>query len=211
MNKMAMGIVTVLALTMSFQAMADKTAKKAAAAPAAAKAAELDTTKSTVKWLGKKVTGQHDGTIAVKGGAIEVDKNTVKGGTIEIDMTSIKVLDIKETEYNKKLNDHLNSDDFFSVAKHPVSTLKIKEAKELKGNKDATHEIKADLTIKGITHPVTFPAKVDVKDGKASAKGKITVDRTLFEIKYGSGKFFQNLGDKMINDTFELDFDVTTK
>lgn len=212
MNKMVLNVVTGMALVFGMNAVAKETKKAAKTKPAAtAQALEIDSAKSSVSWLGKKVTGQHEGTIAIKGGSIELDKNTLKGGKIEVDMATIKNTDLKDAEYNKKLTDHLNSDDFFATAKNPVSTLVIKEAKELKGNKDATHEITADLTIKGITKPVTFPASVTIKDGKATAKGKITIDRTQYEIKYGSGKFFQNLGDKMINDTFELSFDVATK
>lgn len=210
---MILNTVLTLSLLTSVTALgADAKKSKAKKAPeAAAKVMTIDAAKSTVKWLGKKVTGQHEGTIAVKGGSIELEKNNLKGGSIEIDMTTIKNTDLKDAEYNKKLTDHLNSDDFFSTAKNPVATLKIKEAKELKGNKEATHEVTGDLTIKGITHPVTFPAKVEIKDGIAAAQGKITIDRTQYEIKYGSGKFFQNLGDKMINDTFELTFEVMAK
>ncbi len=176
-----------------------------------AKPVELDTTKSSLKWLGKKVTGQHDGTIAIKSGSLDLDKSKITGGSFEIDMKSIKVVDIKDAEYNKKLTDHLNSEDFFNTEKFNTATFKIKEVKELKGNKDTSHELTGELTIKGITKPLTFPAKVEIKGNKATAKGKASIDRTLYEIKYGSGKFFQGLGDKMIHDTFEVEFDLATK
>lgn len=174
-----------------------------------AKGAALDTQQSHVKWVGKKVTGQHNGIITIKSGEMELDGNNLKGGKVEIDMNSIACEDIKDTETNAKLIGHLKSDDFFGVEKHPTSTLVIKSVKPAaKGAKDATHEITGDLTIKGTTHPVTFPATVEVKSGKVHATGKVEIDRTKYNVRYGSGKFFQNLGDKTIYDNFELTFDV---
>lgn len=178
---------------------------------AAGKPVEIDIAKSSMTWLGKKVTGQHNGTINLKSGSLDIEKNKISGGSFEIDMKSLKNLDIKDAEYHKKLTDHLNSEDFFSTDKFPVASFKIKEVKELKGNKDASHEINGDLTIKGMTHPLTIMAKVDLKGDKGTATGKATIDRTKYEIKYGSGKFFQNLGDKMIYDTFDVEFNLATK
>lgn len=182
-----------------------------AVSPAFAKTVALDPSQSKIHWVGKKVTGQHEGTVALKSGQIEIDGKNVKGGRFEIDMTSIKNDDLKDAEYNTKLTNHLKSDDFFGVEKHPVSTFTITSVKPLKNRADATHEITGNLSIKGVTQPVTFPAKIDVSGGKAHAVGKVTIDRTKYNIRYGSGKFFENLGDKMINDTFELDLDFTSK
>jgi len=169
---------------------------------------KVDAAASKVTWLGKKVTGQHDGTIAVKSGEVTFDGKLLTGGTIAIDMKTIKVVDIKDAEYNKKLTDHLNSDDFFSTAKFADATLKVKSSKETAPGK---LEVVADLTIKGKTHPVTFTADVKADAKMASAKGKLMVDRTKYDIKYNSGKFFPNIGDKMINDEFELSFDLSAK
>lgn len=168
----------------------------------------VDPAKSAITWLGKKVTGQHNGTVALKSGQVFFDGDTLTGGEFEIDMTSIRCDDLKDAEYNKKLVDHLKSDDFFSVDKYKTVIFKMTSVKPLEGKKDATHEITGDLTIKGVTHPVTFPALIVVKDGQASAKGKVTVDRTQYGIRYGSGQFFKDLGDKMIDDNFELGFDL---
>jgi polyisoprenoid-binding protein YceI len=192
-------------------AMMIMTAFSASQALAKAKELSIDPAQSTIKWTGKKVTGQHHGVINLKSGTVEVDKDALKGGQFEVDMTSIKNEDISDAENNAKLTGHLKSDDFFGVNKFSTATFKITSVKPLKGQKDATHEITGDLTIKGITHPVTFPAVVEVKGDKASAQGKVTIDRTKYGIKYGSGQFFENLGDKMINDTFELDLDLKSK
>ncbi|MGZ5278471.1 MAG: YceI family protein [Pseudobdellovibrionaceae bacterium] len=196
---------TILASTLILTAMS------ASQALAKTKSVAVDPAASSIKWTGKKVTGQHNGLITLKSGAVDVEKDTVKGGQFEFDMSSIKVEDIKDAENNAKLTGHLKSDDFFAVAKHATSTFKITSVKALKDSKEGTHEITGDLTIKGITHPVTFPATVEVKGDKASAKGKVTVDRTKYDIKYNSGKFYDKLGDKMINDTFELELDLKSK
>ncbi|SHF79326.1 Polyisoprenoid-binding protein YceI [Mariniphaga anaerophila] len=165
----------------------------------------VDKSKSTVKWNGKKVTGEHYGTINLKSGTLEVADKMIKSGTFKMDMTSIVCVDITSESTNQKLVGHLKSDDFFSVEKHPVSTLVLKKVKSKSGK---VHTFSGDLTIKGITHPVTFDAEVALQDETLQAKGKIEVDRTLYDIRYGSGKFFDSLGDNMIHDTFTLDFDV---
>jgi polyisoprenoid-binding protein YceI len=180
------------------------------AAPAFAQSVPVDPAQSQIRWLGKKVTGSHHGTITLKSGRIVIERDALQGGQFEIDMTSIRDEDLADADYNAKLVGHLKSDDFFGVEKFPVSTFRITSVKPLRA-KGATHEITGDLTIKGITHPVTFPATLRVQDGLAQARGKISVDRTKYGIRYGSGKFFENLGDKLINDTFEIELDVRSR
>lgn len=166
---------------------------------------KLDKSNSKVKWNGKKVTGEHYGTIDLKSGNLEVADNKIKSGTFQMDMTTIVNEDISNESMNDRLVGHLKSDDFFSVDKHPVSTLVLKEVKHKSGN---MHSFTGDLTIKGITHPVSFDAEVNVTGSKLNAKGKIEVDRTLYDIKFRSGKFFSDLGDNLIYDTFTLEFNV---
>lgn len=167
----------------------------------------VDAASSKVEWLGKKVTGQHNGTIGLQSGNVSFDGKKLVGGEFTIDMKTIKNVDLTDAGYNKKLTDHLNSDDFFSTAKHPTAKLVIKSVKETAGKAEVT----ADLTIKGKTLPVTFPADVKWAGEAVSATGVITIDRTAYDVKYGSGKFFQNLGDKMIDDNFTLTFTVNAK
>jgi polyisoprenoid-binding protein YceI len=120
-------------------------------------------------------------------------------------MQSIKVLDIQDSASNAKLTNHLKSDDFFSVASHPTSQFKITSAKVVAPGKV---DITGDLTIKGITKPLTIPTTWKQEGDKLTAKGEAKVDRTLYDVKYGSGKFFQGLGDKLISDDFELKLDL---
>jgi len=166
---------------------------------------EVDNSKSTVKWTGKKVTGQHNGTIDFKSGSLEVKDNKIEGGTFKINMTTIENEDIKDESSKQKLVGHLKSDDFFSVDKYPVSTLVVKKVQHKSGN---DYSFTGELTIKGVTHPVSFTAEVNIDNNRLVSGGVIEVDRTLYDVRYGSGKFFDNLGDNMIYDTFTLDFNV---
>ncbi|HKX13365.1 MAG TPA: YceI family protein [bacterium] len=166
---------------------------------------KLDPGKSKIEWVGKKVTGQHNGTLQVKSGSVTVDQGQVKSGDFIVDMQSIKVLDIQDSGSNQKLTNHLKSDDFFSAASHPTSEFKITSAK---GTAPGKVDVTGNLTIKGITHPVIIPATLQQEGDKLSAKGEVKIDRTLYNVKYGSGKFFQGLGDKLISDEFELKLDL---
>lgn len=161
---------------------------------------KVDVTKSTVKWLGKKVTGEHTGTISVKEGTLEVTGGKVTGGKVVIDMNSIVNEDIKDAGMNGKLVGHLKSDDFFGVATFPTAELVI--------NKVEGNNFSGNLTIKGITNPTSFTATAS-KDGNSTVyKGTITIDRSKYNVKYGSKSFFDNLGDKVIYDEFTLDFNL---
>ncbi len=204
--------LAALAFSVAVPSFAQK--KAAPAKEAAVMKVDADPTASQIKWVGKKVTGQHAGTIALKSGHFEVSGQEVKGGTFEIDMTSIKVTDIKETDSsNAKLVGHLKNDDFFGVDKNPTASIKvtsIKPAAKPEAGK-VTHEVTGDLTVKGSTHSVTFPALIVVKDNTVHAKGTVAVDRTKFNVKYGSTKFFDKLGDKAISDEFMIELEVKSK
>lgn len=164
--------------------------------------------KSQLNWLGKKVTGKHWGTVNLANGSLVFNGANLVGGEFVIDMNSITVSkeDLADAETNAKLVGHLKNDDFFGVDKgNKTATLKITSAKPLTGNPNATHEVSGDLTIKGKTNKVTFPAKIDMKSNQVMAEAKIVVDRTKWDIRYGSATFFEKLGDKAINNDFEMD------
>jgi polyisoprenoid-binding protein YceI len=168
----------------------------------------VDKALSKVKWEAKKVTGKHNGSISFENGSILVTDNKISGGTFIIDMKTIVDEDLADTGMNQKLMGHLASDDFFSVAKFPESKMVIKKVTPVAGNE---YHFLADLTIKGVTNPVEFNATFTVNADKLTSEGVITVDRTLFGIKYGSGSFFQGLGDKVIYDDFTLAFNVVAQ
>jgi len=157
---------------------------------------KVDASKSLINWVGKKVTGSHEGTINLKEGSLSFKKDKLSGGSFTVYMTSINTTDLKG-EGKAKLDGHLKADDFFGTDKFPSANLVIKKIAD-KGN--GTYGINADLTIKGITKPIGF--ELVVKGNEATADLK--VDRTKYDIKYGSGSFFDGLGDKTIYDEFEL-------
>ncbi len=169
---------------------------------------EADTSQSTVAWLGKKVTGQHNGQIDLKEANLEIKKGKLTGGSFVIDMSSITCEDLKDEEYNQKLVGHLKSDDFFGVEKYPTSKFVIKSVKHKGGN---DYEVTGDITIKETTETINFPATVTVDGDNVKASAKVTIDRSKFDVRYGSKSFFDDLGDKMIYDDFELDIDIVAK
>lgn len=166
---------------------------------------KVDKTQSTVKWLAKKVTGQHNGTISFGESVLNVEAGKPVGGKFVINMNSIICEDLTDAEWNQKLIGHLRSDDFFSVEKFPTSKLVLTKVESKGGNK---YLFKGNLTIKGITNPAEFEATVSKTGNSLSAEGTLVVDRSLYDVRYGSGKFFDNLGDKTIYDDFTLDFKV---
>ena len=167
----------------------------------------LNTKISSVEWIGKKVTGEQKGIITIKEGTLQVKDNMLAGGNIIIDMETINSTDM-QGEYKGKLEGHLKSADFFDVANYKTAALKITSVELLEGNK---YTVVGDLTIKGITKPIEFTTTIEIKDGKLGAYAEMAIDRTNYNIKYGSGKFFEGLGDKMINDEFIIKFKIAAK
>jgi len=163
---------------------------------------KVDEKASTIGWVGKKVTGQHTGNVQIASGELTVEKKAIKGGSFEIDMTSMTVTDITDPNGNARLLGHLKNDDFFGVEKFPKANFAITSVTAVKGDE---YTVKGNLTIKGITNPVEFPATIKNDGKKLTATAKIVVDRTKYDIKYRSTNFFENLGDKAISDNFELD------
>ena len=129
-----------------------------------------------------------------------LEDGTLVGGNFTIDMNTLTNTDL-EGENKGKLEGHLKSDDFFGVATYPTAKLDITNVEAQGGNK---YEITGDLTIKEKTHEVTFPATVTTQGNQVTADASITIDRSKYDVRYGSGSFFDNLGDKTIYDEFHL-------
>lgn len=157
----------------------------------------INTSSSIVNWIGKKVTGSHNGSIAVKSGSLNFNGDVLIGGEIVIDMNSINCLDLTGNGKNG-LEGHLKSDDFFGVAKYP--TAKIVFTKVISRGKPGEYKIVGNLTIKNTTKEIKFDAVV----GANSATADIKIDRTDYDVRYNSGSFFDSLGDKTIYDEFDL-------
>ncbi|GAP68019.1 polyisoprenoid-binding periplasmic protein YceI [Bacteroidales bacterium 6E] len=160
---------------------------------------EVNNTASTVKWTGKKIIGgAHDGAIKVKSGYFEFNNDQIVKGEVVMDMNSITNADLADQEYNQKLVGHLKSDDFFGVEKYPTARFVVTNATKFANGK-AT--VNGNLTIKGKTEKISFDV---VKEGNAY-KAKVDVDRSKYDVRYGSNSFFGNLGDNAIADIFTLD------
>jgi polyisoprenoid-binding protein YceI len=164
--------------------------------------ATVSKTESQVRWEASKVTGTHWGYVPLKNATLDYSGGKIKGGSFDMDMVNLTVEDLTDAKSKGNLTGHLKSDDFFSVEKFNTSSFKITEAKSSNGT---DYTISGNLTIKGITQKISFPAKVSVAGKKVTATGQITFDRTKFDIKFRSGSYFENLADKMIYDEVKLD------
>lgn len=169
----------------------------------------VDTQSSVLKWTGRKVTGSHFGTVNLSRGRIILDESgNIKGGEFEIDLDSIKVEDLKDPADNLKLTNHLKDDDFFSVNTHRFAKFVINSATRKGGDK---YVLNGDLTIKGISHPISFEAKVKQEDNSFKGFADVKLDRTQWGIQYGSGKFFENLGNRLIYDEFDVQVELVAR
>lgn len=168
----------------------------------------VDTEQSVIKWDGYKVTGKHNGTVDLKSGNLEFDGEQLVGGNFTMDMTSITVLDLTGN-YKAKLEGHLKSDDFFGVEKHPTAKFEI--TRVVSRGMPGDYKVEGDLTVKGITKPIRFNAKVTEENGVKVARADMKLDRTDYNVRYGSGSFFDNLGDKTIYDEFDLSVELVAR
>lgn len=165
----------------------------------------IDTKESVVAWTGSSVHGKQQGYAYISKGELTIENGQLMGGTVEIEMNKIE--GPGHSRDNNLIN-HLKGPDFFDVKKFPFSSFAIISVASINiEDKDIT----GNLTIKGITHPVTFPVKVDVKDGIVKANGKLVIDRTKWDVRYKSGKFFDNLKDQAISDSIEFDIMIVAK
>ena len=165
----------------------------------------IDTSESAVAWKGSNSFGTHTGYVHISKGELMIENGQLVGGTVEVDM---KTIEDGSHRSNSGLINHLKDTDFFDVKKFPLSTIAITSVGSIN---DENKNITGNLTIKGITHPVSFPAKMEIKDGVVKADGKLVIDRTDWGIRYQSGKFFDLLADKTISDSIEFNIKIVAK
>jgi polyisoprenoid-binding protein YceI len=167
----------------------------------------VDQKESVITWYGSMLLdskASHTGYVSISKGDLIIQKGQLAGGIIEVDMNTIA--DEKHGSNGPVL--HLKSPDFFEVEKFPTATfatLRVSRAN------DTTVHVMGNLTIKDITEEVTFPAQVVVKDGVVHAHGKLTIDRTKWDVRYNSGKFFSILADEVISDAIEFDIRIVAR
>lgn len=162
---------------------------------------DIDLTQSKLEWTGKKLGGEHYGTIQLVSGYLIFTKKKLTGGTFEMDMASITCVDITDAKSNKRLVDHLKSEDFFSVERFPTSKFVITKVDPKSTNE---YTVTGNLTIKGKTNPITFTANVNSINNQTVANATLTFDRSKYDVKFGSQSFFENLGEKLVYDDVDM-------
>ncbi|WP_158286355.1 YceI family protein [Flavobacterium circumlabens] len=167
----------------------------------------IDTKESVVTWKGAMLIGpnSHTGFVSISKGELMIENDQLMNGTVEVDMNTI------EDENHRSDNgliDHLKDPDFFDVKKFPISTIVLARAASINGE---NKQITGNLTIKGITHPVTFPATIEVKNGIVKMNGKLVIDRTKWDVRYKSGKFYDLLADQTMSDSIKFQVKIIAK
>lgn len=220
MKRQIIGLCAVLALTLSTVACKDakneteaKDAKAVAEASMEAAKFKVDAGASTINWMGSKPTGEHSGTIAIESGVVKVDGDKVTG-TFLIDMTSIEVTDLKAGDGKESLEAHLKGnaegkeDHFFNVAQYPTAAFEVTGVTE----KDGKKMMQGNLTIKGTKKNIEFPVSYNVTGDAMELKSEpFTIDRTQWNVNYGSKSVFDDLGDKFVNDDIQLEVKLMAK
>ncbi|SHI66995.1 YceI family protein [Flavobacterium terrae] len=175
----------------------------------------VDTKESIINWTGFKLTGKHNGTIHLKEGFISLKDSIINGGRFFIDMNTITVTDLKAGDGKEDLENHLKGtgenekkDHFFNVKKYPTSDFKITKV-EKDGDK---YIVFGNLSIKGITKAVNFPATIKVSDDEISINSEpLRLNRTYWNVNYASKSIFADIGDKFISDEIEVQVYVKAK
>jgi polyisoprenoid-binding protein YceI len=158
---------------------------------------------STIEWQGFKPTGEHHGTINIESGTLSMNGGTIESGTFLIDMNTIE-----ESENSERLVGHLKSADFFEVEKYPSAGFEITGIETVEGKT----MLSGNLTLKDAKNNVTFPVTVNEDGDSLTLSSEVfTIDRSKWNVQYGSKSFFDNLGDKFINDDIELKITVKAK
>ena len=155
----------------------------------------IPVTAATIEWKGYKIAYERWGTIELESGELDFEEGTLTGGNFVVDMTTIQVTSL-EGKKKANLEKHLRSDDFFGVEQFSNATMIITAVKQTTDG----YTVTGDFTIKGQTHPVTFPMTIDGN----TATAKVKIDRSKYNVRYGSDSFFDNLGDRVIYNEFDL-------
>ena len=171
---------------------------------------QVNTSESQVTWEGKKVTGAHNGDIAISNGMITVKEGLISAATVIMNMSTINTLDL-DGGAKESLDEHLVSDDFFGVESFPTAQFELISLNPLRGDANgANFSATGKVTIKGRTENVSFPVNVDMSDNGARISGEMILDRSKFDVQFRSKSFFdaKALGDKLIYDEFTIAFDL---
>lgn len=168
----------------------------------------IDTAVSVVEWSGRNINNRHHGRISVAEGGLELVAGRPVSGQIVLDMTSITNLDLQDEGWRSLLIRHLLSDDFFDVEQYPTARFELRGAAPIAGATPGTpnFEVAGTLTIKDVTRPICFPAVIaPQEDGSVKAQAALDIDRTLWNVCYGSGKLYERLGMHLVHDIISIE------
>ncbi|QDW23996.1 YceI family protein [Pedobacter sp. KBS0701] len=167
----------------------------------------IDEKESVVTWKGSSLKGvnPHKGYVHISKGELMIENSQLLGGTVEVDMNTIED---ERHAHDNNLIKHLKNPDFFDVEKFPFSTIAITKVVSIN---DANKNVTGKLTIKGITHPVAFPVKMEVNNEIVKANGKLIIDRSKWDVSYKSAKFYDILANQTISDSIEFDIKIVAK
>jgi len=174
----------------------------------------IDLEKSRVEWNGRSLTGAHSGTLKLRRGEVEVRGGHPVGASFTLDMSSIENTDIPDAELREMLVRHLKSDDFFDVEKFPEAAFRLTKIEPLDGVTPGSSnaQVTGEFTLKDVTRTLTFAAILGATpDGTLAADAHFDIDRTLWNVRYGSGKFYEKLGKHLVNDTISLGLKLVTR
>ncbi|MFH1028689.1 MAG: YceI family protein [Pseudomonadota bacterium] len=168
----------------------------------------IDATASVLEWTGRNINNRHHGRVPLQGGELVISEGGLRQGSVALDMTGITNLDLEDKGYRQMLVNHLKSEDFFDVARYPVATMVLKGWEPIPEASPGTpdHLVRGELTIKGVTRPLTLPATVmPQEDGSIKAQALFAFDRTDWNVAYGSGKLFEKLGMHLVHDRIDIE------
>jgi len=178
---------------------------------------DVNLNNSSIEWLGTKPTGTHNGTISLKQGAVYINDGKLLGGEFVIDMNQIKIMDIEDPEMNQNLLNHLKSADFFMVDSFPTASFKFSNITPFDSNNETvyevkpTHEIEGNLTLRGTTKKISFPAYIEITDkGLKASTPQFLINRTNWNVNYGSKSIFSNLKDNFVHDEIGITIKLST-
>ncbi|MCC6233184.1 MAG: YceI family protein [Verrucomicrobiales bacterium] len=173
----------------------------------------LDLTESRVEWTGRNLLNKHRGQLRVTAGSLEFRDGWLVGGEVALDLRSVSCTDLTDPALNRLLLEHLRSADFLDAERHPEAKLVIRRTAPVANGRPGAPNLQmiADLTFRGITREITALAVAGrTPEGRVGAQSLVVLDRTDWGSAYGSGRFFQDLGQHLVNDHVELEVRLVT-
>lgn len=173
----------------------------------------VDTQASSIHWKGSKVGGSHHGTIALKGGELVINGEEVASGSFVIDMNTIVDEDLTQKDLNEMLVNHLKSKEFFDVVEYPESIFTITKVVPAANPTDSVnYMVSGNLKMKDVEKNITFGAKITKENNVYRAVTiPFSIDRTQWNVTYGSKTLIADLKDNIVNDNIELQINIIAK